>query len=181
MIEILTHVEKNLLPLLQTATLNSMYIDYHKPYVRRIWFQHGAYGVFIHRIEPCSGSAEALYHPHQWKSAVRILSGSYEMGVGHSSTTEIPKTDCKLHLGRGAMYEMTEPDGWHYVSPLGLPVYSLMVTGEKTNRPMPIDPPKEFRKLTQDECFNMIAELNNYYVLMLSVKEIKEIVKKISK
>lgn len=88
------------------------------------------------------------------------------MGVGHSSTTELPKNDCVLRLSSGSLYEMTEPDGWHYVKPIGLTVYSLMVTGGKTNRPMPVEPPKEFRKLTDMECLDIIGEVNNYYKLL---------------
>jgi hypothetical protein len=55
------------------------------------------------------------------------------MGVGHSTTNEIPKTDCKIILRAGSSYEMTEKDGWHYVSPKKGNVISLMVTPNKLN------------------------------------------------
>jgi hypothetical protein len=181
MIDILLNIEKNLTSLLWGADLHSMYIDYHEPFVKRIWFQHGEYRVFLHRIEAFEGSVDALYHPHQWKSAVRIIKGEYEMGVGHSDTTDIPKTDCKLRLRSGSLYEMTEPDGWHYVKPMGLTVYSLMVTGGKTNRPMPVEPSKEFRRLTEAECLDIILEVNSYYSLLIPASIRVELAIKASK
>lgn len=177
MINTLLHVEKLLPELLQISKLNSMYIDYHKPFVRRIWFQYGVYRVYLHCIEPCNESSEALYHPHPWKSAIRIIDGKYEMGIGHSATNEAPKTDCKLELPIHTMYEMTEPDSWHYVNPIGLPVYSLMVTGERNGRTMPLEPKKEFRKLTEKECINILIQFSEYYKIYFSPEKITEIAK----
>jgi hypothetical protein len=34
-------------------------------------------------------------------------------------------------------YEMTDPDAWHYVRPLGAATLSVMVTGKPWGRPAP--------------------------------------------
>lgn len=38
--------------------LHTMYIDYHKPFVSRIWFQHDDIRVFLHKIEVCKSSSD---------------------------------------------------------------------------------------------------------------------------
>lgn len=179
MLNILSDIEAGLRRHLCTSELHSMYIDYHKPYVKRIWYQHFDYRVYLHKIEPCNDSIEALYHPHPWKSAIKILKGSYEMGVGHSKTIEVPKTDCKLILPAGTQYEMTEKDSWHYVNPLRYPVYSIMVTGELTKREMPIEPKKSFRKLHIQEIEDIINVVNEHYDMRLSESDMQKILLKL--
>ena len=106
------------------STLN---IDYEPPRVERLWRQHEAgFRICLHRIHPCE---RALFHPHPWPSAIKILSGTYEMGVGFGSGQDVPKEAATIRLTAGATYEMIEPDGWHYVRPIGEPSLSLMVTG----------------------------------------------------
>lgn len=161
MLELLHKIEKELPELLfkNVNSIRTMYIDYHKPYVSRIWFidKENDCRVFLHKIEPCN-EREALYHPHPWDSAMRIIAGQYEMGIGHSETNEIPKTDCKLVLGPGSCYEMTEKHGWHYVSPINECSYTLMITPNKLNgRQAPVEPDKKFRTLSVEEIENELA------------------------
>ena len=163
MLNLLHSVEQSLENLLRTQEIHSMYIDYHPPVVSRIWFQHGEYRVYLHKIEPCGDSADALYHPHPWQSAIRIIRGSYEMGVGHSATDEIPVTDCRLILPAGTQYEMIEEDAWHYVNPLNEPVYSLMVTGKLSSRKMPVEPKRQFRALERAEINDILDVFKGYY------------------
>lgn len=142
----------------------SMYIDYHPPVVERIWFQEGDLRVYLHKIHKCENeSVEALFHLHPWKSAVRIIEGGYEMGIGHSKTNETPVVDCKLFLTNGCAYEMIEPDGWHYVKPLQNYSYSLMVTGERNTRQMPVEPDKKFRELTVNEILDILQKFKSCY------------------
>jgi len=54
--------------------------------------------------------------------------------VGHSKTKRAPKTDCKLILPKGTVYEMTDRDAWHSVRPLDRPCCTLMVTGKLNGR-----------------------------------------------
>lgn len=166
MLELLYKVEDLLIELLykNIDNIQTMYIDYHKPYVSRIWFIDKELDcrVFIHKIERCEESSEALYHPHKWDSAIRIISGEYEMGIGHSETNEIPKTDCKLILGGGSCYEMTEKHGWHYVSPKKFHTYTLMVIPNRLNgREMPIEPKKDFRKLQRSEVEDIFYKIHD--------------------
>lgn len=177
MLDILHAVEKSLPELLQTQPLHSMYIDYHPPCVSRIWFQHGEYRVYLHKIEPCTASHDALYHPHPWQSAIRIVQGQYEMGVGHSATDVVPVTDCKLILQAGTEYEMLEENAWHYVNPLGAPSYSLMVTGKLSQRKMPLEPKRQFRPLTSGEAADLLQCFSSYYKLDMEA-ELQQLIAK---
>lgn len=118
----------------------SVDVTYHPPRVERIWRQWGENRILLHRIHPCD-DGEALMHPHPWPSAVRIMSGRYEMGTAGTYFPDPDSTEpeehepawdaihAKVFLGPGSEYEMTEPQGWHYVRPLGAPSDSLMVIG----------------------------------------------------
>lgn len=161
MIEKLFDVESNILELLKTKELKSMYIDYEPPTVERIWFQLDEFRVLLHKIHVCDSAP--LFHPHPWKSAVRIIKGSYRMDVGHSHTDIAPPVDASIILSADSAYEMVEMDGWHSVRPLGVPSFSLMVTGERYPRSMPLEPNKSFRELTQAEMAANIKVFENYY------------------
>lgn len=176
LIEVKEILPQLLLDKSRTGEIKTMYIDYHKPFVSRIWFIHNDLRVFLHKIEPCKESSEALYHPHKWNSAMEIISGSYEMGIGHSETNLTPKTDCKIILPAGSMYEMTEKDGWHYVNPIEKPCYTLMITGSLNSREMPIEPQKEFRELSRYEFIEILQQFNT-----LSGFHINEIVNNLRK
>jgi hypothetical protein len=113
---------------------NTLDVDYEPPRVERLWLQTGAYRLYLHRIHPC---AHALFHPHPWPSAVLIVSGEYEMAVGHGHPDgdpffpkAVPPADVLQVLTRGARYEMNHPFGWHSVRPLNKPSLSVMVTGK---------------------------------------------------
>ena len=114
---------------------NTLDVNYEPPRVERLWkdFEDGR--LYLHRIYPCE---KALYHPHPWPSAVKIVTGSYEMAVGYQtrvptggSQPEPPPFASLQVLTKGSTYEMIRPDGWHYVKPLGGTSYSIMVTGPK--------------------------------------------------
>jgi len=182
MLEILKEVENNLEELLLSNNLHSMCIDYHKPFVKRIWFQYGKYRVYLHKIEYSSDlSEDMLFHPHPWKSAMKILKGSYEMGIGHSETMKIPEVDCKLILCEGNYYEMTNTHGWHYVKPLNKDVITLMVTGDKLNRKMPLEVTNDFRKLNQEETSSIIYDIINALNKTIMYKNTENIIDKIDK
>jgi hypothetical protein len=111
----------------------SLYVDYHPPTVERLWTTWHLYRVYLHRIHPCERE-QALFHPHPWPSAMRVLEGEYEMAVGFGPGMEEPPV-AALMVSRGDFrYEMTHPDSWHYVRPLGQPTFSLMVTGSPWTR-----------------------------------------------
>lgn len=140
MLEQLHKIEDALPGLLrdEASAWESLDVNYEPPRVERLWRTVGECRVYLHRIHPC---AEALYHPHPWPSAIRILSGRYEMGVAESAEIRFQhlmredREIAKLVIGPGAQYEMVNPTGWHYVKPIDEPSLSLMVTHK------PWDPP----------------------------------------
>lgn len=137
MLDILYTVERELPGLLQDEnTWKSLYVDYHPPTVERLWLPWGDYRINLHRIYPCA-RGEALFHPHPWPSAMRVLSGEYEMAVGYGQAETAPPIAALMIASGDFRYEMTDPDAWHYVRPLDQPTMSLMVTGKPWDRPSP--------------------------------------------
>lgn len=146
MLDVLHRVENDLPDLLRDGVdaWQSLDIDYEPPRVQRLWRSHQWQGhepvrIYLHRIFPC---AQALYHPHPWPSAIRIITGRYEMGLAYAETLQLPniiradREVARVVLGPGNQYEMCNPAGWHYVKPLGKePSLSVMVTLK------PWDPP----------------------------------------
>jgi hypothetical protein len=134
MLDVLRRAEEALPKmLLDEGVWQSLHVDYHPPTVDRLWTRWGEYRLFLHRIHPCA-AGEALFHPHPWPSAMRVLEGEYEMAVGFGQGMEEPPI-AALMVSRGDFrYEMTHPDAWHYVRPIGAPTLSVMVTGKPWER-----------------------------------------------
>jgi hypothetical protein len=164
MLEILARVEKDLPQLLRDeAGWTGLFIDYHPPTVERLWRRWGEYRLSLHRIHRC-GPGEALFHPHPWPSAMRILAGAYEMAVGFGPGMEEPPV-AALMVARGEFrYEMTHPDAWHYVRPLGGPSLSVMVTGKPWDRPAH-RADKELVPLTAAQRDELLALFREHYPL----------------
>jgi hypothetical protein len=150
MLDVLNRIEKEILPQLLTdaSPWKSLYVDYHPPFVQRLWTSVDVdgkpYRVYLHRILPCE-LKDALFHTHPWPSAMRILSGRYTMIAGHGEGNATPPVSMTLSLPAGASYEMVHPDSWHAVCPEGEAAYSLMVTGapwprESPKSPYPLQP-----------------------------------------
>lgn len=105
----------------------SLDVDYEPPRVERLWrFLEDGSRLYLHRIHPCE---KALFHPHPWPSAIKVVSGAYEMGVGSSASADEPAEAMTLLLRADSAYEMIEPNGWHYVRPVDTSSLSLMITG----------------------------------------------------
>lgn len=136
MLQVLFEFEEKILPTIfdKPEVWRTLDVNYEPPRVERLWYQQDEYRVYLHRIHPCT---EALFHPHPWPSAVRILSGCYEMGVGYGAGTEPPPEAASVVLFPGSYYEMVDPNGWHYVRPIQNPSISIMVTGEPWGRLSP--------------------------------------------
>ena len=139
MIRVLDRAEREIPGLLDDPDgWNTLFIDYEPPIVERLWREFETdYRVYLHRIYPCE---TALYHPHPWPSAVKIMTGPYEMGIGYEYLTRRDPSDYEppitatVILTKGSSYEMTDKNAWHYVKPLGGTSYSIMVTGPKWDR-----------------------------------------------
>jgi hypothetical protein len=162
MLDILRAVEEVLPDLLRDeAGWQSVYIDYHPPTVERLWRQWREYRVSLHRIHPC-GPGEALFHPHPWPSAMRILEGEYEMAVGYGAGDDLPPVAALMIAAGDFRYEMTDPDAWHYVRPLGAPSLSLMVTGPPWQRSSPRSS-KPLQPLTAEQQAALLQSFRAHY------------------
>lgn len=135
----LQYLEENMLAamLAEDNLWESVFVDYHAPFVERLWtavaIEGVPYRVFLHRILACP-EAKPLYHPHPWPSAMKVLAGGYRMHVGHGAGMAEPSVSMTLSLAPGSTYEMTHPDAWHAVQPEAAPSFSLMLTGTPWSR-----------------------------------------------
>lgn len=162
MIEVLEEVERELPKLLQDVEgWQSVFVDYHPPYVERLWRPWKEYRVSLHRIYPCE-RAESLFHPHPWPQAVRVLDGNYEMGLGYGKGDTPPPVAQVITVRGNFTYTMLDPDGWHYVRPVGTPSLSLMVTGKPWGRPAPKST-KVLGKLDPFKVANLITAFMTFY------------------
>lgn len=164
MLDVLERAEEALPSLLASRHLwNSVYVDYHPPFVERLWipFEGGDYRIYLHRIHPCMPE-EALFHPHPWPSAMRVLEGKYEMAVGYGKGEVTPPVAAKLILGADSRYEMTDPDAWHYVRPFIGPTLSLMVTGKPWKRSAP-GSGTELKRLSDMTRTELFRAFDRYY------------------
>lgn len=131
MLNILFEAERELPKLLEEPvdSWNSLDVNYEPPRVERLWRPYKEdYRLYLHRIHPCE---KALYHPHSWPSAIRIITGQYEMGVGTAyGGKSYHKEFVKTILSAGSAYEIVDPHIFHYVKPLQAPSLSLMITGK---------------------------------------------------
>jgi hypothetical protein len=136
MLEILKDAEHALTHYLEPDhEWNSLLVNYHKPHVWRLWTQMTSeYRILLHKIHLCK-EGEALLHPHPWPAAMKIFvpagTEGYETGVGwdHPEAADAPAMPAKFMLQTQSTYEMTDYHAWHYVRPVGGPIYSLMVIG----------------------------------------------------
>lgn len=148
MLDVLYAAERALPALLQQPDIwQSKFVNDEHPYVERLWCSWGEYRISLHRIHPCE-RAQAYMHWHPWPSAMRIVDGQYEMGVGFGTGSEDPPIAATVVLSAGDVYEMSHPDGWHYVRPLGGPSLSVMVTG----KPFPKSAHRESRASAAHLC-----------------------------
>lgn len=136
MFDVLREVEEALPELLLLRDWHGLRVVYEPPEVERVWRPWGEHRIALHCIHPCEPGAP-LFHPHPWPSIVKVLEGSYEMGVGHGPGLVAPPLAMTILAGAGTTYTMTDRDSWHFVRPLDRPSLSLMVTGPPWSREMP--------------------------------------------
>jgi hypothetical protein len=63
-----------------------------------------------------------------------VLAGEYEMAVGYGAGDVPPPVAALMIVSANFCYEMTVPDAWHSVRPIGGTTMSLMVTGKPWER-----------------------------------------------
>ena len=163
MLDQLKLVEQHLAVLLNQKDLwKSIFVDYEKPFVERLWCPWNEYRINLHRILPCEAD-ECFFHPHPWPSAMKIVDGIYQMKVGYGAGLEAPPTAATLNLAPGSTYEMVDPDAWHSVRPLNLPVYSVMLTGKPWGREMPKDEHGPLSLLPDHKVKEILSVFREYY------------------
>lgn len=129
MLQVLSDAELDLPKLLLEGpeTWQTLDIDYEPPHVERLWRPWGEFRISLHRIWPCRDPA--LFHPHPWPSAMRVVRGAYTMGIGYSEPGYRPCEVARVVLEAPSVYEMVSQQGWHFVRPMGAnPSLSVMVT-----------------------------------------------------
>lgn len=154
MIEKLQQIEdKKIIELLSKPELwQTKLVNYFPPTVERCWIQLGNYRLLLHFIHECKAE-EALFHTHRWPSAMHILHGKYEMGLGFGTGEVPPPKMATILFENGGYYDMTHIDGWHYVRPIGGVCATTMLTGplwdrEETAKEFPaLGPLTEQRKM----------------------------------
>lgn len=149
----------------------SLDINYHPPFVERLWRQHGEYRIYLHRIHPCNRD-QALMHPHPWPSATRVIDGTYEMGIGYGGTInpnnpafrEPPPVTATIYTAGGLfVYEMIDPQGWHYVRPVAGVVHSVMISGPKWPSPIQTVPVPKMGPLPPHALHSVLGYFREIY------------------
>jgi hypothetical protein len=152
MLEALYEAERLLPSLLATEDgWTGLFADTEKPNLTRVWRQWGENRISLHVFGPCA-SLEVFPHPHEWDSAIRILEGECEMGMGvltsHTHRAAgvilpVPEDCFGIVMPPGTAYQMIGSYPWHWVRPTGPHGYaSLMVSGP------PLYPQNRVRKNT---------------------------------
>lgn len=141
----------------------SIFIDYEPPHVERVWLQHGDHRIFLHIIHPCEENA-ALFHPHPWPSAMKILDGCYVQGIGWTTDNEKPTVAAKIVMTPGSSYEMTDINGWHYVCPQTI-TKTIMITGKPWNRTWVPRPNKQLTSLSNERKIEILDMFRKIYQL----------------
>lgn len=138
----------------------SVHVTYHPPRVERLWVQIDyQHRLFLHRIYPCHDEF-ALFHPHPWPSAVRVVSGRYEHRVGTAGTVLVKEV-----LVPGSEYQMMTRQTWHSVRPLDGPSDSIMLVGEPYKPPveMPLPPAEKQGPLVPERFEELMAEWHDRF------------------
>ncbi|MFQ5598586.1 MAG: hypothetical protein ACE5GK_11105 [Nitrospiria bacterium] len=162
LLKALEDIENGLFPLLNNPKRwESIDIDYHPPRVERVFMQQAELRVSLHCIHPCPAKG-ALFHPHPWPSAMRILSGRYEMAVGFGPGKETPPISLTLVSKAGSAYEMIHPNAWHSVRPIGKPVMTLMISGKPWKRIAPRSA-KSLPHLSGDRKGEILTAFKEFY------------------
>ncbi len=143
---------------------NSLFVDYDFPHVKRLWREYdGAYRLYLHFIYSCEKN-EAMYHTHSGPSAMKIVDGGYEMGVGYGSNIlSPPPIAATLIMSAGSTYEMSEVYGWHYVRPVGGVTVTIMVAGKPWENKISPKSTKALDPLSDSDVEMILSYFRNKY------------------
>jgi hypothetical protein len=163
MLDLLHEAEKDLPALLlSNEGWKSLLVDYHPPRVERVYRDWREMRLCLHLIYPCAPT-EALFHPHPWPSAMRVIRGKYEMGIGYGKGETTPPIAARI-LASGPMeYEMTDVDAWHYVRPVDGVAMTVMLSGKPWNRSAPLVPKDALSPLTHERFAAILDAYRDMY------------------
>ena len=132
---------------------DSLVINRREPFTYRAFTFVGDDRICLHKFDPCSED-NAFMHPHPWPSEMMVLSGVYEMWVGHSKDLHSkPDSVIDVTLSAGSIYKMHNELSWHSVRPLTT-AYSIMINGlpwKDKHSKAPTTKGKDLDKFTQEE------------------------------
>ena len=140
----------------------TVYVDYHKPFVELVWFQWGVFRISLHCIHPCTPE-EALNHWHSWAAGFRVRRNSYESGFGVGSGPELPPIEQVRVFTAGECHEMINPREAHYVAPRGEPVDTTMVSGFPWDRKGAMST-KQLGELSTNRKATIMQEAYDWYI-----------------
>lgn len=142
----------------------SLNVDYHPPHVERVWMQFGDKRISLHVIHPCERS-KALLHCHPWKSAMYVLpiGGVYEHGVGIFMPIVGHQILSTQEFRGDVYYEMLSSDSSHYVRPIGMPVYSIMLSGKVEFPWNKTEVNKNLEPLTEERKKEILLTFKSYF------------------
>lgn len=162
--------DKVLKDLIHNAEWNSVFVDYEKPHVERVWttLEDGR-RISLHVIHPCKQD-ESLVHPHPWPAAFHVLSqpGSvyghslYVMHSFDSNNDNLFECICSQEIIGDMYYEMLSPNSIHSVTPINGPVYTIMLSGDVIWSENSIKPPYKLSPLNikrKKEILNIFESL----------------------
>lgn len=159
MIDVLTAIERELPTLLNDQDgWKGLYADSEKPHLKRLWRPWNEYRINLHHFTACQDTEE-FPHPHPWKMVVRILEGTYLMGLGRASDLLTPPKMIYKKYYPGEYYEMLEEDEWHAIRPLGAEALTIMVSGPpiyQRNKMLGNKPSRELNLEERSELFKRI-------------------------
>ena len=162
MLNALLRAELELPELLDNAEWQSLDVNYHKPHVERVWCKWRGLRVNLHRILPCEVH-EALFHPHPWPSAVRVVAGGYWSAIGSGPLNgPAPTVAANLWCPPDSIIVMDKPDGWHLVAPPEVSL-SLMVTAQPYAEKLTFKPGMKLSVLNDYEVSNILDLFKHNY------------------
>mgnify|MGYP000904770363 CR=1 FL=1 len=148
--------------LADAAGWEALLVDYEPPTVERLWRPWEDGRLSLHEIHPCAED-EAMYHPHKWPSAMRIVEGIYGMRIGSGHGMEPPPVGGYVELSAGDRYAMADPAGWHAVIPQGGPVLTVMATGPLWEQPAAKKSSKPLGPLSPQRKEALLRRFQGYY------------------
>ena len=149
-------------------------VDYTTPRVERVWMPINDKRLSLHVIHPCE-EGEAYLHPHVWETAMYVLpiGGKYEHGISILKSKCFPTAEekingepdllCRQEFRGDVYYEMLNEHTTHYVRPIGLPVFTIMLSGKPIWKDNACTLPKKLVSLSDERKKEILLTFKQYF------------------